>query len=659
MRHALGRSLSSLSFPSSQLTKFVHEQSFDSLAEALHVHETALRRNKFLKGFFTRDTRTLEVVKEILHGNPDEQFLTDLFLSPPNLSTNEQRSRVITFSSLQNFPQHHKEYAQRKEQTALASVGGPAALDTALLASLIARDRLTANVYISGPFKESNLAHSALQLHVRHGTALNAESDLTGHALLLPFLRRHFFGCSLDEILHPDFRKIDLKLSSLTSEELRIYLGNEFNWLKQILRHRLGLMTEHDLNRLESAFSQDVLHLIENITGVPLSSNAGRDPRASISIHVDLTEVGRKETHANNVLIKKTVGIESESLTDDEKDFFFGVQKTNIVHATRYPNDGSLLPSAHCLKQKMLADRGGQCLQQHITDVLFAEDEHHPGRARLAGLITEDGQFLYGSHLHLSPGYKAKFQFGQDEHHWLNRLKNRLRVSPPVRAHRLTVATGVSVNALMRNTPHLHKIIDKFGTTPQFAVTNSHWTLLAKNDKHILMRITGGGNTGEEDYNPAYFLNLLANTERIFGRDALLGIVSTFGCPRSINARNATEFFKAANVLISYGKGGTGNTKRHGEAVLALLELGFTDDIRHLFHRHAHLATTATDLHRLARSMNFIEEDNEHFNRRLGFDTKIFRSEPFGVLLVVLGVALATYGLVFVENDSWDGLSKH
>jgi hypothetical protein len=97
------------------------------------------------------------------------------------------------------------------------------------------------------------------------------------------------------------------------------------------------------------------------------------------------------------------------------------------------------------------------------------------------------------------------------------------------------------------------------------------------------MRMTGGGNTGSEDYNPAYFLNIIANTRRIFG-DNLVGILSTYGCPRSVNSRNSTEYSLLTNdFIVSYGKGGTGNTKRYTEAAFNLMLLGFEKEIIEYF----------------------------------------------------------------------------
>ena len=613
-----------------ELQHFITKNAFTSLSEAITFHEQSVQKNELLKGFFTNDQETLTTVQRMLDASNEKEFLTDLILTPPNLSTNEQGSRTIYFSPIEKFPQYIDEYNKLQNETSLVTIGGPAAFDTSLIASLMKTINLSQNIHISGPFKESNLAHSALQLHVRHGTALNAEADLTGHALLVPFIIRNTMGTSLEEILKPDFLKIDIKFSSITMKQFRIYLGNELNWVRQMIRHRLGLVTEHDVNRLESAFSQDVLHLLERVSEVEFSSNARLDPSDSISIHVDLSYASGEKTTHNNQLIKETAGIQSHELTKEEIEFFFGSQKDNIIQATRYPNDGCLLIDAQQKKRKLLLENGGRSLQKYVTHVLFTNKKCKE-ELRVAGVIMDDNQFIYASHVHISPGYKAQFRFDQvsisTDKSWrniLNLIENKLQLSLPVHRHCLTVATGVSVNALMHKTAHIQRIIEKYGTTPQFAVTNSHWTLLLKNDDYLLMRITGGGNTGLETYNPAYFLNLIANTARIFGHEALAGIVSTYGCSRSINARNSTEFFKAANVLISYGKGGTGNTKRHAEAILALQELGFHREIQSFLSGHVNyngekLLSIAEFIRFNNRKMKFLTEDEAHFARRLSY----------------------------------------
>jgi hypothetical protein len=76
------------------------------------------------------------------------------------------------------------------------------------------------------------------------------------------------------------------------------------------------------------------------------------------------------------------------------------------------------------------------------------------------------------------------------------------------------------------------------------------------------MRATAGGNTGAESYMPSYFINLCSASRYIYG-DAFVGVVAAYGCCRAVNYKNSSQFAKLANgLIISYGKGGTGNTKR-------------------------------------------------------------------------------------------------
>ncbi len=75
----------------------------------------------------------------------------------------------------------------------------------------------------------------------------------------------------------------------------------------------------------------------------------------------------------------------------------------------------------------------------------------------------------------------------------------------------------------------------------------------------------------------------MRNTRSIFG-DAFIGIISVYGCPRAVNYKNSTEFCQLANgLVISYGKGGTGNTKRTAEAYKALKYLGLEKEVEQYF----------------------------------------------------------------------------
>ena len=73
---------------------------------------------------------------------------------------------------------------------------------------------------------------------------------------------------------------------------------------------------------------------------------------------------------------------------------------------------------------------------------------------------------------------------------------------------------------------------------------------------------------------PSHLMNSMAHTRRIFG-SAFVGVYNAYGGSRSVNYKNSTQFAKIAEgLVISYGKGGCGNTKRASEAYFALKHLG-------------------------------------------------------------------------------------
>lgn len=56
-------------------------------------------------------------------------------------------------------------------------------------------------------------------------------------------------------------------------------------------------------------------------------------------------------------------------------------------------------------------------------------------------------------------------------------------------------ATGCSTTLVVKKTPVLKKIIEENGYL-DLAMINSHWTIVASDDEHVLIRATAGGNTG-------------------------------------------------------------------------------------------------------------------------------------------------------------------
>ena len=378
-----------------------------------------------------------------------------------------------------------------------------------------------------------------------------------------------------DAIENASYRKIHVKFT-LDPEKLEIYLGNEINWLRQKFRKYFTGLDQHDLNRLESVTSAEIMRNIESqlqeIMGTEfkiLVGNERSNPRSS-SIHTALTEDEVDETRVENSHLAD-IDIESHELSRDEIKELFG-DNANILAAFSYPGDGHIPMEYHAQVREAVTKLGQQWMEPSEVKKIFLYNKD--GKLALAGALIEEGgerNFIPADKMHFTGGYMSELFYGSE----IDGVK--------VLSNPTTVATGVSINAILKRTPEINKFIKEFGSTGQIAVTNSHWTLLAKGDDEVIIRITGGGNTGSEEYNPNYFLNVIANTNKIF-QDALIGVIRSYGCPRSINSINSTQFEKIAEgLLVSYGKGGTGNTKRFAEAVIGLDALGYGEEVAEYF----------------------------------------------------------------------------
>lgn len=199
-----------------------------------------------------------------------------------------------------------------------------------------------------------------------------------------------------------------------------------------------------------------------------------------------------------------------------------------------------------------------------------------------------------------------------------NKLYDNLGFYKPIRQN-ITIATGVSVNAIFTLSDQMKQLIKKYGSFGEINVTNGHWTTIYMSSTHILVKMTGGGNTGNEMYKPSYFINLLANTKRIFG-DEFVGVLSAYGCCRAINFKNSTQYTKFANNgMITYGKGGTGMTKRHIESALILCHLGFQNEICEYFNSIAEgLGNRIIESYKIHYN-SFFEDTRERTKFRMGY----------------------------------------
>jgi hypothetical protein len=619
-----------------------------------HVDEMATGRN--MKGKFTSDSKTSEAAKNVFKfGNKAEslKFFEDNIVSQPLHVTQEHASITVKVSDIHDFAKYTRDYEAEKNKEVMICVGGPAAEDQVVMSKIITavRDRLEDVIYLTRDYRESNVNHSAKQSHARHGNALNADETLTGHTLLPILMIRKMLGNTLDEVLDSDYKKIDVEFT-IDPKKLRIYFGNELNWLKQEYKKRNGELTEHDINRMEAVLSQEIMNVVEQESGIDISGGIEQSLQDSSSVHVTFTEKNSEEVEHENKSFEKA-GIHPEKLTREEINFLF--ESDDIQSAWKYPGDTHVKFDDHEANRKFAESQGAQWIEgEEVSKIMLAKNKE--GNARVAGVMTKDGQYFYANKLHFTGGYKVNFEFDKDAptrlrsgstvRNLVNRVEDAFGLQNPLSSE-TTTATGVSINAVFEKTDRMKRIIEKYGSTGEIAITNSHWTMIAENDSHLVVRITGGGNTGSEEYNPTYFLNTIANTRRIFGDD-LVGILSTYGCPRSVNAKNSTEFDKIAEGgIISYGKGGTGNTKRHAEAAMGLMMLGFDKEVIDYFNQFqgrngSFLGDDLKEIYQHVEDVDFLHDNVEKTNRRMGYDSSLSAEEMavIGILVVAAGYAL-------------------
>lgn len=638
----------------------LHRKSdFPSIGEFVTSHEDSLKKGIGLKGKFTSDKKTIDIAEDIFSGATDldeggSNFFKRMVFAQPQHTSSEIRSIDVLISDIADFTDLRRKYEKEKIATdgrdVMLCIGGPAAENQVVLAGLIPkiRERLNNITYITRDYKEANANHSAMQSHARHGGALNADSNLTGHALLPLILMRNLIGITPEEALDPDYKKIDVPFT-IDPTKLRIYFGNEINYWKQKYRESTGKLTEHDINRIESMISQEILKTIEEESGIKISSNVREAEENPTAIHVALSRRDIEDTRQENEELKK-IGIQMEELSEKERNSLF-TEGEGVLAAWKYKSDTSLRFDTHDVNKTIAEDRGVRWLDGvEVRRIMLTQND--AGDAEVVGVVTKDHEFHYATKVHLTGGYKLNLRFDENSYNrfhgnalvrnFFNKLEDLFEIQSPMPTD-ITTSTGISVNAVFKMDERMEGLVKR-----QLSVTNSHWTLIAKNKDYAMVRMTGGGNTGSEEYNPAYFLHLMANTRQIFG-DNLVGVLSTYGCPRAINARNSTDFVEVAKgLVVSYGKGGTGITKGHYEAAQGLMMLGFEKEVVEYFNNFQGrngkpLGDEISEVYKHVKDVEFIHENIGRTNRRMGYDKSISMEEAIsaGILLAALAFALA------------------
>jgi hypothetical protein len=222
--------------------------------------------------------------------------------------------------------------------------------------------------------------------------------------------------------------------------------------------------------------------------------------------------------------------------------------------------------------------------------------------------------------VYLSPGYKSEIILAE----------NGERISP-----KMDTATGCSLTAVFKLSPQLQKIIaDQNGRIPEVSISNTHWTHIANKGDMALIRITGGGNIASDMYRPAYAINMIENTYNIFGAQ-LVGIVSAYGCPQSVNARNNGEFINIADGLVAYlGQGGSGITKKWSAAKHAIKILGLEETSANL-----DLSLKEQTLLEQKNIADFIKDKRKATKEALGCREKI---QLVGIFLILITAEISS-----------------
>lgn len=543
------------------------ESPLPSVNESIAAHVTDINNGKSTRNFVTTDPETLDLYRSFCERNP---WLEELqYLNPSNTHDSTGEHTVL----IKDASECPYEYSSTDAVSFLA-VGGPAAQSAVFMHAAL--NPSEPNLYCVNNYTQSNANWSAMQLHSRHGTALNADRTLTGHALLPIFFRRMMTNQVLrllfptlvaDNIVtesqKPDYVKVDLNIRSLTLSNALLYIQNEFLWLLNAVKRLLNIVNEHDINRFKSTDSQEIYKLLEKQTGLSLTSFS--QTQKSTAIHFALSSEEVSAMVSENWDLKKYSNIDSINISKKDLEEFLGERASHVHGAWKYPGDGYSLFNAHNTMRDYLNKKrpNSKWVEDATLKTVYVDTK--TGEPHMIGAeldINGKNAFIPTKRAFLTLGYRAKFQYTFPQSSFFK--------TPQSPIPNIGIATGCSIVAIFKKTDAIDKITDKYGIFPQFSTKNSHWSLITSTGSHLLVRITGGGNMGEETYQPTYFLNLIANTQRLFG-SALIGIVSTNACPRVLNAPNSGKFVRlASGLIVSYGKGGTGITQRKIEALAAL-----------------------------------------------------------------------------------------
>jgi hypothetical protein len=487
----------------------------NNIKEAIDFHNLSHES----KSFFTKDQNIINIAQDILGENYCDFEIDKI----------EEKSSKITFKNINNS-KFLNNYLKNKDKKTMIAAGGPAAEEQIIIAisDPKIKKRFDEFIYLTRNYLESNANHSTKQIHSRNSSALYANDQFAGHKLLLYSIYKKLFPKKYN-ILDINYPKIDVKLS-LNTKLLRIYFKNELNWVYQKIRKIANLKTDYDLDLEKTKKSLNIQNKIEKTHNINLKIDS-----------LPAIEIILKNQKYKN---KSNYKLSQNKIKD-----IFGI-KNNISDILIFKQDNVLRYDIHQINAKIARKNGAKWFENtEIKQILLDND-------KLAGIITENNQYIYASKLHLSLGYKAQYQF--DTKFKIKKINNNI------------VATGISSVIIIKNTLKTQKI---FNISSAILLNDIYISLIAKNQDYVILKIAAGANIGSNKYKNSYFFNILEHLKIIFTSD-LIGILSCYGCSRSINGNNSTKFTTIGkDIIISDGKGGSGNSKRYFEGSLIVQNL--------------------------------------------------------------------------------------
>jgi len=390
------------------------------------------------------------------------------------------------------------------------------------------------------------------------------------------FIRNYNTGRDVAQVLQLDYGDIDVAWGNLTPARVWLFCLNELWWYRQLADRR-----RHYLNINIGVCAQEVLHAMEQLTGVNVSERAKGYQYGVNEKHWRGLKEYTSELAANS-------GMRYREVTVDECPEVFWRLNEGIRNGLEFQDDRVFLWDQF-FKNRVLVEASGGTWQEGVgVEKIFLAPTEKDGEmtGKFAGVMTSDGEYHYGSHFHMSGGYKAKYCFSDTKSGFMSSVRKVLgddRVLPSA----IDTSTGCSATLIVKITPEIQEKLDRNnGVLPGMLIGATYFTPIAQNEDHMLVRMVFGGNTGSERYPAKYFLTALATGKSVLG-DAIIGVVSTYGCPRVINPINSTEMVKfCENGIISYGKAGNGLIKRNFEACYVLSRLGFHDQVRSHFNQY-------------------------------------------------------------------------